>query len=89
MKVVIIEEKVSKILLVWNLKNVWGAVFSTEISIFTQSLKYNSTSCRFSDVWLIFLEHPNANQFGIWGLDYALSLHRYTYHGQAQSHPES
>ena len=71
MKVVIIEEKVSKILLVWNLKNVWGAVFSTEISIFTQSLKYNSTSCRFSDVWLIFLEHPNANQFGIWGLDYA------------------
>ena len=57
----VIEKKVLEIALVWNFENVWGADFNTENSIFRCTLKHNSTSYRFSHVWIIILECSIAN----------------------------
>ena len=56
MKIVIIEVKVSQIMLVWNLENVSEEQFLVLKTSFLNTVySYNSICCRFSDVWLMHI----------------------------------
>ena len=56
-----------------NRKLLVPPVFSTERIVFKHSLQHNSTSCRFSDVWIIISELPYT-KFAIQDIDSSKSL---------------